>query len=245
MLNSRVSGSGKICGRTPALEQRRRLLQRVPGGRWGRRRDRQSQKRDRPVALRQQQVEQRILIVVNDPDPFRRGDLDGPLASLAQYVGIDRQLGIVGITTGQGAALVSHVLVEDGGGKPKAPASTASPRRPAIRPASSGVAARSIDSLAHHVVPERRQRRQEREVHRRLARVGGVHELRERLPIPGNSLVEHVERNTLDIDEVRMAIRAPRAGRARCPTPQLPITTLVTPCQDDGVTAPSQQIWAS
>ena len=29
------------------------------------------------------------------------------------------------------------------------------------------------------------------------------------------------------------------------PTPQLPITTEVTPCHDDGVTAPSQQICAS
>jgi len=29
------------------------------------------------------------------------------------------------------------------------------------------------------------------------------------------------------------------------PTPQLPITTLVTPCHDEGVTAPSQQICAS
>ena len=29
------------------------------------------------------------------------------------------------------------------------------------------------------------------------------------------------------------------------PTPQLPITTVVTPCQLDGVVAPSQQICAS
>ena len=29
------------------------------------------------------------------------------------------------------------------------------------------------------------------------------------------------------------------------PTPQLPITTEVTPCHDEGVTAPSQQICAS
>ena len=29
------------------------------------------------------------------------------------------------------------------------------------------------------------------------------------------------------------------------PTPQLPITTVVTPCHDDGVTCLSQQTWPS
>ena len=29
------------------------------------------------------------------------------------------------------------------------------------------------------------------------------------------------------------------------PKPQLPMITLVTPCQDDGVRSPSQRIWAS
>jgi hypothetical protein len=41
----------------------------------------------------------------------------------------------------------------------------------------------------------------------------------------------------------RPAVASVRQGAM--PTPQLPMTTLVTPCHEDGVTAPSQQIRAS
>ena len=43
----------------------------------------------------------------------------------------------------------------------------------------------------------------------------------------------------------RIAISRVSGRQGAMPTPQLPITTLVTPCHDDGVTAPSQQICAS
>ena len=42
-----------------------------------------------------------------------------------------------------------------------------------------------------------------------------------------------------------MAISRVSGLHGAMPTPQLPITTLVTPCQEEGVTAPSQQICAS
>ncbi len=42
-----------------------------------------------------------------------------------------------------------------------------------------------------------------------------------------------------------MAISRAASRQGAMPTPQFPITTLVTPCQEDGVTAPSQQICAS
>ena len=42
-----------------------------------------------------------------------------------------------------------------------------------------------------------------------------------------------------------MAISRAAGLHGAMPTPQFPITTLVTPCQLDGVVAPSQQICAS
>ena len=42
-----------------------------------------------------------------------------------------------------------------------------------------------------------------------------------------------------------MAISRAAGLQGAMPTPQLPITTEVTPCQEEGVTAPSQQICAS
>ena len=43
----------------------------------------------------------------------------------------------------------------------------------------------------------------------------------------------------------RIAISRTAGRHGAMPTPQLPITTEVTPCQEEGVTAPSQQICAS
>ena len=43
----------------------------------------------------------------------------------------------------------------------------------------------------------------------------------------------------------RIAISRAAGRQGAMPTPQLPITTEVTPCHDEGVSAPSQQICAS
>jgi hypothetical protein len=43
----------------------------------------------------------------------------------------------------------------------------------------------------------------------------------------------------------RIAISRACGRHGAMPTPQLPMTTDVTPCQEDGVSAPSQQICAS
>jgi hypothetical protein len=54
----------------------------------------------------------------------------------------------------------------------------------------------------HYVMPEGRQRREERQVERRLAPLRGVHVLREGLPVPGDAGLQHLEGNRLDVDEV-------------------------------------------
>ncbi len=51
-------------------------------------------------------------------------------------------------------------------------------------------------------MPERRERREEAEVERGLAPLGGVHVLREGLPVPGDAGVQHLERNRLDVHQV-------------------------------------------
>jgi len=43
----------------------------------------------------------------------------------------------------------------------------------------------------------------------------------------------------------RIAISRADGRQGAMPTPQLPITTVVTPCQEDGVIAGSEQICAS
>ncbi|OGA64740.1 MAG: hypothetical protein A3G83_05380 [Betaproteobacteria bacterium RIFCSPLOWO2_12_FULL_68_20] len=43
----------------------------------------------------------------------------------------------------------------------------------------------------------------------------------------------------------RIAISRACGRQGAMPTPQLRITTVVTPCHEEGVIAPSQKIWAS
>ena len=80
-----------------------------------------------------------------------------------------------------------------------------------------------------------------------LARRGGVHDTRGKVSQSQVMPVfEHVERECAStLTRSRIAISRVSGRQGAMPTPQLPITTLVTPCQDEGVTAPSQQICAS
>ncbi len=49
---------------------------------------------------------------------------------------------------------------------------------------------------------KRGKRREKGEVEGRPALLGGVEKLGEGLPVPGDAAIEHLERNTLDIDEI-------------------------------------------
>jgi hypothetical protein len=75
--------------------------------------------------------------------------------------------------------------------------------------------------------------------------LGRIEELRKGLPLPGDAFLQHVERNGFDVDEIAHGDLAIRRRHGAIPTPQLPITTLVTPCHGEGVTAASQKICAS
>ena len=65
------------------------------------------------------------------------------------------------------------------------------------------------------------------------------------LPAPGmpSASAEPGMSSTASMSPMSQSWRS-RADGAK-PTPQLPITTVVTPCQDDGVTYGSQVTWPS
>jgi len=68
-------------------------------------------------------------------------------------------------------------------------------------------------SLAHDVVPERRERREKGEIERRIPARGGVEILRKALPVPRDARIEHLE-NELRFDQVDpIPLRAAEARR--------------------------------
>ena len=168
----------------------------------------------RPAALGQQEIQQLALVVLEHADLAGERDLDGALAALLQLVGVGLQLLAAGVAAGQRLALEAHMLVERGRGE----AERAGVDRLADQPGDLrrllGRRGALHRGLAHDVMAERRQRRDEGEVERRLARGGGVHELGKGLPVPGDALVQHVEGNALDIDQVLHGDLA-RLGLAR------------------------------
>ena len=129
---------------------------------------------------------------------------------------------------------------------PSAPASIASRAMPRHRVdvvGRRGFAARA--ALAHHVQPQRAVRHLHRDVDVERPAVERVHELGERLPVPRETFVQHRARDVLDalhqLDEP--VVIAGRTGAK--PTPQLPTTTVVTPCHDDGIMRSPHDAWPS
>ncbi len=59
--------------------------------------------------------------------------------------------------------------------------------------------------LAHHVVAQRRQWREERQIHGAAALARGIHVLRKRFPIPRDAGLQHVVRNAFHIDQILQA----------------------------------------
>jgi hypothetical protein len=94
-------------------------------------------------------------------------------------------------------------------------------------------------------VAERGEGSQEGEIERRAAARRRRDEVGEGLPVPGDAHVEDVEWNGFDIDQVAHGDLARPGPARRDADAAVPMMTLVTPCHDEGVTAPSQQIWAS
>jgi hypothetical protein len=129
--------------------------------------------------------------------------------------------------------------------KPNAPASTASPSRRAICAVSSAVADRSIEASPmtkwrNGVSGARKARFSEGLRFSAASRYSGKVSQSQVMPAfsTSNGIASTFTRS-------RMAISRVSGLQGAMPTPQLPMTTEVTPCQDDGVTAPSQQICAS
>ena len=162
----------------------------------------ESQECDRLAAFREQKVQQGILIVIDHAVALCRGDFNCPLATFLQHIGISRQLGIVGVTAGERATLVTDVLVENGGGE-SIGASVDRFADECRNPGGFLGRGRTLHGLlAHDVVPEGGQRGKKRQVDRRLTGLGRVEELGESLPIPRDSLIENVEGDAFDIDKI-------------------------------------------
>src|SRR4030095_15712539 len=67
------------------------------------------------AALAQQEVEQVVFFVVHHRDLAGQRYFDGALAALLEGIGVGLELVTAGVTAGERAPLVAHVLVEDGG----------------------------------------------------------------------------------------------------------------------------------
>ena len=184
MLTSRVSGSGEVCGRAPCAisgAALRSVLRTASG--MSSRSNRAMKVTGRPLS-REQEVEQLELRVVQHADLARQRDLDRALAALAQRVAVGLQLLAAGVAAGQRPALKPMCWLSSVLEKPNAPASTASPIRSPIARGLVGVGRALHRRLAHDVMAERRQRREEGEVERRPAARGGVHDTAGRSPSP-------------------------------------------------------------
>ena len=73
-----------------------------------------------------------------------------------------------------------------------------------------------------------------------------VEVLGEGLPVPRHALVQGGAGDVLDaLHELDQPVAVLDARAGAKPTPQLPITTVVTPCQPDGETSGSQVTWPS
>ena len=99
--------------------------------------------------------------------------------------------------------------------------------------------------VAHHVGADGAVGDLGPDVHRELERVQVVQVLGEALPLPGDALGEGGAGDVLDAlhqaDEPVVAVGRRRAN----PTPQLPMTSVVTPCQLEGRSTGSQVTWPS
>ena len=166
------------------------------------------------TALAQQEVEQLVLLVVHHRDLAGQRDLDGALAPLLEGVGVGLELVAAGVAAGEGPALVADMLVEDGRREAKGAGidRLAEQRLDLRRLVGCGRALHR--GLAHHVVAERGQGRQEAQVERRAPSRRRLDELGKGLPVPGDAHVEDVEGNRLDVHQVAHGHLA-RLGLAR------------------------------
>ena len=97
----------------------------------------------------------------------------------------------------------------------------------------------------HHVDAQSRVTDVRREVQRATVAGDGLEVLRERLEVPRDAAERHAASMSSTFSNVRMmrSRSVLRAGASE--NPQLPATTVVTPWRRDGVSAGSQNTWAS
>jgi hypothetical protein len=198
MLISRVSGSGEVCGRAPRAIIGAALASVVGQVVAVEHRD----EGHRPRAFLDQQLQELQSVVLEHRDLPRERDLDRALAALLERVGVGLQLGAARVAAGERPALEAQVLVEDRAREAERAGvhGFAEQRLYACRLLAGGGPLHG--SLAHDVVPERRERREKGEIERRIPARGGVEILRKALPVPRDARIEHLERNRLHVDEV-------------------------------------------
>ena len=215
MLISRVSGSGEVCGRAPRaiIGATLRSVVRSASGRSSR--SNMAMKVIGRALSVEHVVEELDLGILEHRDLARHRDLDRALAALLQRVAVGLELLAARVAAGERAALVAEMLVEQRAGEAeRARVHRLAEQRLDLRRLL-GVRRARHRLLAHDVVAERRERREEGEVERGAAPGRGRHVLGEALPVPGDAGGEHLERDRLDVDEVahRDLARLRAAGR--------------------------------
>ena len=157
---------------------------------------------DGAPALVEQEIERLALVFLEHADLPRERHFDRALVLFPEHIRIRLQFVATGIAAGQRPPAVAEMLVQDRAGKSESACiHGAAEQRLDFR----GFISRGGPLhrfFAHDVVPERGQRCEETEVHRRLAPCRGIHEFGESLPVPGDAFRQHFERNGFDVDEV-------------------------------------------
>ena len=194
----------------------------------------------RPMAAESRRIQSisRSGAARSSPRTPGRGQLEHAGAELAEHAADAEQL----VLGGEGAG---HGLAVDGPVRERAATSRSRARRPRCRLATmrrhgldvvGGGRLVARAALAHHVAAHRAVRHLRADVDRVAAAVERVEVLGEASPSPTAMPSDSAAPGMSSTPSIRPMSQSWRSGGTGAkPTPQLPITTVVTPCQHDGV----------
>ncbi len=142
-------------------------------------------------------------------------DFDCTAAEIAQHVRISLEFIAGGKPAWQRTALIANMLRQRGGGKSECAGGDRFAEHTRDLRDLLGSRPAFHRLVAEHVAAKRSQRGEKSEVDSGAAALGGGHEIRERLPLPADSLRERVEGNRLNVDQIPCRHLADRglAGR--------------------------------
>ena len=206
---------------------------------------RQAQPGHRTRAFSQHEVEQLGFLIGYNRQVLVERDFDRSFAQFPKCIGVGLEFFAISQAARQRPALVTDMLANPGQREADSSGGDRFFKQSFNFGPLLGTRRAFHRLLAHHHVAERRERRQKTQVKPAAAPRGGVHVFRKALPIPGDSLGEHVKGDAFDVDQVPGGDSRSASRHGAMPTPQLPITTLVTPCHDEQVISGSQHICAS